>query len=121
VVIPPRASYTRWWSFPTARSWRRWARPTCAAHRLRAGLPRAAALRAKPLDFARLSLTFEAPDEARFPCLRLARAALREGGSAPVVLNGANEARWAPSLKARFPSATSRVWWKTRFKRCPAG
>ena len=47
---------------------------------------------AKPLDFAKTQITFEAPDEARFPCLKLAREALREGGSAPVVLNGANEA-----------------------------
>jgi len=47
---------------------------------------------AGPLDFAKTRITFEAPDEARFPCLRLARQALRAGGSAPVVLNGANEA-----------------------------
>lgn len=47
---------------------------------------------AAPLDFTKLQLTFEAPDEARFPCLRLARQALKVGGSAPVVLNGANEA-----------------------------
>ncbi len=58
---------------------------------------------AKPLDFARLSLTFEAPDEARFPCLRLARAALREGGSAPVVLNGANEAAVGAFLEGAVP------------------
>ena len=44
------------------------------------------------LDFARVStLTFEAPDEIRFPALRLARQALRSGGGAPVVLNAANE------------------------------
>lgn len=36
-------------------------------------------------------LDFEAPDDTRFPCLRLARAALAAGGSAPVVLNAANE------------------------------
>jgi 1-deoxy-D-xylulose-5-phosphate reductoisomerase len=44
------------------------------------------------LDFAKVStLTFEAPDEVRFPALRLAREALRTGGGAPVVLNAANE------------------------------
>ena len=44
------------------------------------------------LDLAALaSLTFEAPDEVRFPALRLAREALQAGGSAPVVLNAANE------------------------------
>lgn len=45
-----------------------------------------------PLDlFATARLNFEAPDEARFPCLRLARAAMRAGGTAPAVLNAANE------------------------------
>ena len=37
------------------------------------------------------ALTFEAPDPRRFPCLALAYAALEAGGSAPVVLNAANE------------------------------
>ena len=36
-------------------------------------------------------LTFEAPDMQRFPALDLARQALREGGSAPGILNAANE------------------------------
>ena len=36
-------------------------------------------------------LDFVAPDLARFPCLGLARAALRAGASAPIVLNAANE------------------------------
>jgi len=36
-------------------------------------------------------LRFEAPDPVRFPCLRLAREAGEAGGSAPVVLNAANE------------------------------
>jgi 1-deoxy-D-xylulose-5-phosphate reductoisomerase len=44
------------------------------------------------LDLVALgSLTFEAPDEARFPALRLGREALRAGGTAPTVLNAANE------------------------------
>ena len=44
------------------------------------------------LDLAKLgSLTFEAPDENRFPALRLAREALEAGGAAPIVLNAANE------------------------------
>ncbi len=58
---------------------------------------------AVPLDFAKLTLTFEAPDEARFPCLRLAREALREGESAPVVLNGANEAAVGAFLQGAIP------------------
>jgi 1-deoxy-D-xylulose-5-phosphate reductoisomerase len=36
-------------------------------------------------------LSFEAPDAARFPCLGLAQRAARLGGTAPVVLNAANE------------------------------
>lgn len=44
------------------------------------------------LDLARLAtLTFEAPDEDRFPALRVARAAMRRGDTAPAVLNAANE------------------------------
>lgn len=44
------------------------------------------------LDLARIGeLNFEAPDMARFPCLRLAYAALAAGGSAPTALNAANE------------------------------
>ncbi len=36
-------------------------------------------------------LDFEAPDESRFPCLRLAREAMLMGGAAPAILNAANE------------------------------
>lgn len=44
------------------------------------------------LDLVRLGcLRFEAPDLRRFPCLRIAREALRVGGDAPNVLNAANE------------------------------
>ena len=46
----------------------------------------------EPLDFIRLgSLHFEAPDYQRFPCLGLAREALRRGAGVPGVLNAANE------------------------------
>jgi 1-deoxy-D-xylulose-5-phosphate reductoisomerase len=46
----------------------------------------------KRLDLAQLGrLTFEPPDPERFPALRLARAALRQGGGAPTILNAANE------------------------------
>jgi 1-deoxy-D-xylulose-5-phosphate reductoisomerase len=44
------------------------------------------------LDLAALGqLTFEAPDDERFPALKLARQALRAGGAAPIVFNAANE------------------------------
>lgn len=55
------------------------------------------------LDLAALAqLSFEAPDPVRFPALRLARDALRAGGSAPVVLNGANEAAVAAFVDGRI-------------------
>jgi 1-deoxy-D-xylulose-5-phosphate reductoisomerase len=50
-----------------------------------------------PMDLPRLDLaaigrlSFERPDETRFPCLSLAKAALQAGGAMPVVLNAANE------------------------------
>ena len=44
------------------------------------------------LDLAEIGrLTFERPDAARFPALRLARQALQSGGAAPTILNAANE------------------------------
>jgi 1-deoxy-D-xylulose-5-phosphate reductoisomerase len=44
------------------------------------------------LDLAAMGrLTFEAPDEDRFPALKLARQALQAGGAAPIVFNAANE------------------------------
>ena len=48
-------------------------------------------------------LTFEQPDTDRFPCLRLAIEAQKAGGSAPVVLNGANEVAVAAFLRDRIP------------------
>ncbi len=56
------------------------------------GWPERMAAPVDRLDLATLStLTFEAPDERRFPALRLARDALRAGGTMPTVLNAANE------------------------------
>jgi 1-deoxy-D-xylulose-5-phosphate reductoisomerase len=56
------------------------------------------------LDLAAVGgLTFEAPDEETFPCLRLAREAGRAGGTAPCVLNAANEVAVAAFLDGRIP------------------
>ncbi len=66
--------------------------------RLDGGLP--------ALDLARVgALHFQAPDEQRFPCLRLARAAADIGGTMPVVLNAANEVAVQAFLDGtlRFP------------------
>jgi len=57
----------------------------------------------KSLDLVRLgSLTFEAPDLERFPCLQLAREAALAGGTAPAVLNAANELAVAAFLGRRL-------------------
>jgi 1-deoxy-D-xylulose-5-phosphate reductoisomerase len=48
------------------------------------------------------SLDFSAPDMDRFPCLRLAYEAARSGGSAPCVLNAANEVAVASFLAGRM-------------------
>jgi len=59
--------------------------------------------RAEPLDLIKIaSLTFEAPDEARFPSLRLARAALESGKGEAIVLNAANEIAVAAFLDRRI-------------------
>lgn len=50
------------------------------------------AIPARRLDLAAIGrLTFEKPDQERFPCLSLAQMALRQGGGMPTVLNAANE------------------------------
>ena len=55
------------------------------------------------LDLAAVgALHFAAADEARFPCLRLAREALRAGGTVPAVLNAANEVAVAAFLAGRL-------------------
>jgi 1-deoxy-D-xylulose-5-phosphate reductoisomerase len=65
--------------------------------RIEAGVPR--------LELAQLAtLSFSVPDLARFPCLRLGFAALAAGGTAPAILNAANEIAVAAFLAghARF-------------------
>ena len=57
----------------------------------------------QPLDLARIGrLDFEAPDEERFPALRLARQVAGQGGSAPAILNAANEVAVAAFLKGEI-------------------
>ena len=66
--------------------------------------PERAHLPVRPLDVASLgSLTFEAPDLEAFPCLRLAREAAGAGGTAPCVLNAANEIAVEAFLAERLP------------------
>lgn len=74
---------------------------------------------AAKLDLAMIGqLTFEAPDLARFPGLRLAYEALRTGGGATTVLNAANEVAVAAFIAgkirfgaiARLVEATIEAW-----------
>ena len=68
-------------------------------------------LRIAPLDLAAVGeLTFEAVDLDAFPCLRLAGEAARAGGTAPCVLNAANEIAVHAFLEGRL-----------RFVEIPAG
>ena len=58
---------------------------------------------ARPLDLAAIGqLNFEPPDLRRFPCLGLAYAALRTGGTAPALLNAANEVAVDAFLRGRL-------------------
>jgi 1-deoxy-D-xylulose-5-phosphate reductoisomerase len=57
----------------------------------------------EPLDLAAVrELTFEPVDLEAFPCLRLAGEAAREGGTAPCVLNAANEVAVHAFLEGRL-------------------
>lgn len=56
-----------------------------------------------PLNLFQIaSFHFEKPDLERFPCLRLAAEAYREGGTAPAVLNAANEEAVAAFLDGKL-------------------
>jgi 1-deoxy-D-xylulose-5-phosphate reductoisomerase len=71
------------------------------AHAL--GFPERIESGARPLDLAAIGqLSFDHPDAQRFPCLGLAYAALREGGTAPAVLNAANEVAVAAFLDGKL-------------------
>ena len=67
------------------------------------GWPERLAWPAPTLDLAAVgSLTFEAPDEGRFPALRLAREALGAGAGAPAAMNAANEVAVAAFLNGQI-------------------
>ena len=66
--------------------------------------PERGATPVEPLDLASgLILEFRAPDVEAFPCLALARAAGEAGGTAPCVLNAANEVAVAAFLDGGLP------------------
>jgi 1-deoxy-D-xylulose-5-phosphate reductoisomerase len=74
--------------------------------------PERMATPAQRLDLAAIArLDFEVPDLERFPALRMAREALEARGSAPIVLNAANEIAVAAFLDGaiRFPDIAALV------------
>jgi len=74
------------------------------------------------LDLTRVGqLTFFAPDPDKFPCLRLARAALESGGSESVVLNAANEVAVAAFLDRRIGFTEIAELIEQALERAPAG
>ena len=57
----------------------------------------------EPLDLVKVgSLTFREPDHEKYPCMKLAYAAGKEGGAMPAVLNAANEAAVALFLAEKI-------------------
>src|SRR5205085_957806 len=57
-----------------------------------------------PLDWATISrLDFEAPDGLKFPCVGLAYEAIRMGGTAPAVVNAADEVAIDAFLDRKIP------------------
>jgi 1-deoxy-D-xylulose-5-phosphate reductoisomerase len=75
----------------------------------------------KPLDLVALgALTFEAPDEETFPCLRLAREAAVAGGTATCTLNAANEVAVHAFLEGRLPFLDIGAVIETTLERLPA-
>jgi 1-deoxy-D-xylulose-5-phosphate reductoisomerase len=66
---------------------------------------------AEPFSLVGTTLTFEAPDRDSFPCLDLGYAAGRAGGTAPVVLNAADEVAVAAFLSGEiaFPAIAAVV------------
>jgi len=73
-------------------------------------------------DLARIgALTFEPVDSEAFPCLRLAREAAAAGGTAPCVLNAANEVAVHAFLDGRLDFLGIPAVIETALERLPAG
>jgi len=67
------------------------------------GWPKRMTAPVRRLDLGAIgALQFEPPDETRFPAVRLVREVLRTGGSAPTILNAANEVAVAAFLNRRI-------------------
>lgn len=75
------------------------------------GFPERIEAGVSPLELLGKNLTFEEPDHARFPCLKLAFDALRIGGASAAVLNAANEVAVAKFLDGAiaFPAIPASI------------
>src|SRR3546814_10700045 len=75
-----------------------WSSDVCSSD-----LPERIATSCAPLDLVSIGrLDFEAPDEERFPAIRIAREAIIEGGTCPAILNAANEVAVEAFLKEKI-------------------
>lgn len=74
------------------------------------GMVRRASL-VPPVEWGGLQMSFRLPEPERFPALGLARTALERGGTAPAVMNAANEVAVGRFLEGRlrFPAITEVV------------
>lgn len=88
--------------------------------------PKRITLGGERLDLFKIgSLHFEHPDTNRFPCLRLAYEAIKQGGNMPCVLNAAGEVANAAFRQGRIgftdiPEVTERVMNNTQFIAAPS-
>jgi 1-deoxy-D-xylulose-5-phosphate reductoisomerase len=85
------------------------------------GFPERIEAGVEALDLFGRGLTFEAPDDARFPCLKLAFDALSGGGMLPAVLNAANESAVAAFLTGRASYLSIPVAIEYALARAPGG
>ena len=76
----------------------------------------------EPLDLFKIArLDFAPPDFERFPCLRIAYDALAKGGTAPAILNAANEVAVQAFLDLRLPFLGIPQLLRATLAACPAG
>ena len=76
----------------------------------------------QPLDLSLVkNLSFESPDERRFPCLPLGYAALRAAGTSPAMLNAANEVAVQAFLDGRLAFTGIGQVIETTLERCASG
>ncbi len=100
--------------------WRNWEIRTCAfpSRTPSAGRGRIES-GAASLDLLAVgSLQFEAPESDRYPCLALAADAMRAGGTAPAILNAANEVAVQAFLDRQIPFSAIPATIRYALERC---